>query len=91
MSQVRKCKLSGEPVMESGGKRDLVIKLFARDYELSLDQAYSIIMDSDTLLDELLEQYADEIQEAIEQQEAELDQEIKMNYDLYHGDIHGGI
>ena len=73
--------------MEYEEKIKLCEKYFAEDYEIDEHTAHKIIRDME-IQDTVIQMYAEELQEAEEERQEEWEQEKKMNWDLYFGDIH---
>lgn len=76
--------------MEYEKKIEICAQEMARDFKITEEQAESIIHEFD-LDDIVLDYYETYVNEAEEAEEAEAREELRCNYDLYYGDIHGGI
>ena len=76
--------------MERIEKLEFVERLMASDFKITKEAAHKIIRDLD-IEDKAFEYYAEDIQTEEERIKAEEEKEIAMNWNLYHGDIHGGV
>lgn len=71
-------------------KLEICCEQMALDFGISEKQAKNIISSLD-LYDIVFEYYEDYINEYFEQKELEDNEDIKNNYDLYKGNINGGV
>ena len=71
-------------------KLDICCKRMAEDFGINEKQARKIIKGLD-LFDIVFEYYEDDINEYFEELDNRLEEEINNNYDLYKGNINGGI